>query len=93
MNYYEIFKDGLRIIIKTDVTQLDVKMEKYFNDCFIINNYNKENISNELVVIDVISGETVEYYKDDCFIMLPNTYIFSNEKNNIKFICEDKLYT
>ena len=36
MNYYEIFKDRLKIIIKTYVTNLDVKMDKYFNSCSII---------------------------------------------------------
>ena len=41
MNYYEIFKDGLKIIIKTNVTHIDIKMDKYFNGCFIINYYNK----------------------------------------------------
>ena len=86
MNYYEIFKDGLKIIIKTNVTNIDIKMDKYFNGCFIINYYNKENISNELVVIDIIDGKTINYFKTDCFVMTPNTYIFSNKKNRIKFI-------
>ena len=61
-------------------------MDKYFNGCFIINYYNKENISNELVVIDIIDGKTINYFKTDCFVMTPNTYIFSNKKNRIKFI-------
>ena len=94
MNYYEIFKDGLKIIIKTNVTNIDIKMDKYFNGCFIINYYNKENILNELVVIDIIDGKTINYFKTDCFVMTPNTYIFSNKKNRIKFIYDkfDSIY-
>lgn len=89
MNYYEIFKDGLKIIIKTNVTSLDKKMYKFFNGCFIINNYNKENISKELVVIDLVDRKSIDHYKDDYFIMNPNTWILSNNKNNIKFIYDD----
>lgn len=89
MNYYEIFKDGLKIIIKTDVTDIDIKMYKFFNGCFIINNYNNENISKELVVIDIVDRKSIDYREDDYFIMNPNTRILSNEKNNIKFIYDD----
>ena len=89
MNYYEIFKDGLKIIIKTNVTNIDTKMYKFFNGCFIINNYNNETISKELVVIDIVDRKSIDYYKDDYFIMNPNTWIFSNEKNSIKFIYDD----
>lgn len=89
MNYYEIFKNGLKIIIKTNVTSLDKKMYKFFNGCFIINNFNKESISKELVVIDLVDRKSIDHYKDDYFIMNPNTWILSNKKNNIKFIYDD----
>jgi len=75
MNYYEIFKDGLKIIVKTDVTNIDIKMSKFFNGCFIINNYKNENHSKELVVIDIVDRKSIDYYKDDYFIMNPNTWI------------------
>lgn len=86
MNCYEIFKDGLKIIIKTSVPNLNTKMSQHFNGCFVISDYNEKNIPTELVTLDIVAEETIEYSKNKCFIMAPNTLIFSNKKNNIKFI-------
>lgn len=90
MNYYEICKDDLKLVIRTDIMCFADMMDKYFSGCFSICEYNKNNISNETVVIDIIQNNNLKVVGKNCFVMGYNTYICCDNKNRILFIYDDK---